>query len=94
MSLVQHPGVVLVKKRRWPWVVGAVAVALFALLTVGLGVIYPRVGESMIRKRVAKLATKIDREITIGKVDVSLGHVVIRDIAVRGPRDGDLPLVH
>ncbi len=91
---MQHPGVVLVKKRRWPWVVGAVAVALFALLTVGLGVIYPRVGESMIRKRVAKLATKIDREITIGKVDVSLGHVVIRDIAVRGPRDGDLPLVH
>lgn len=87
-------GVRLVTRRRWPWIAGGVAVAVFALVLVGFAVVYPRVGERMIRSRVDRMAKKLDREITIGKIDVSLGHVVMRDLAVHGPHDGDLPLVH
>jgi hypothetical protein len=67
---------------------------LFALVVIGLAVIYPRVAAHMIRARADRLAKKIDRTIDIGAIDVSLGRVVLRDLSVRGPLDGDLPLIH
>jgi hypothetical protein len=79
--------------RRW-WIFGGVVIGLFTVVVVGLAVIYPEVGEHMIRARAERLAKKLDRKIEIGAIDISLGHVVVRDIAVRGPNDGDLPLVH
>ena len=80
--------------RLW-WIAGWVLVGLFALAGVGLAVAYPKVGAYMIRHRFGdRLAAKLDRTIQIGSIDVRLGHAVLRDIAVRGPLDGDTPLVH
>jgi hypothetical protein len=87
-------GTRLLRGRRWPWIAGAVAIAVFLLVVLGLAVIYPKVAAHMIRGRAERLAKKVDRTITIGSIDVSLGHVVVRDIAVKGPLDGDLPLIH
>ena len=42
----------------------------------------------------AKLGAKLGREVRFGAIDVSLGHAVIRDLEIRGPHDGDTPLVH
>ncbi|MEO8840768.1 MAG: transglycosylase domain-containing protein [Kofleriaceae bacterium] len=67
---------------------------MFALIVIGLAVVYPKVAAHMIRVRADRLAKKLDRTIDIGSIDVSLGHVVVRDIAVHGPLDGDLPLLH
>ncbi|HET9991039.1 MAG TPA: hypothetical protein VFQ65_21050, partial [Kofleriaceae bacterium] len=95
-TMFPHPakGTRLHRTRRWPWIAGAVAIALFVLFVVGLTVIYPKVAAHMIRGRAERLANKLDRQIAIGSIDVSLGHVVVRDISVKGPLDGDLPLVH
>ncbi len=72
-----------------------VAATLCVLVVVGLTVVYPRVGASMIRdKASAKLAAKLGREVRFGTIEVSLGHAVIHDVEVRGPLDGDTPLVH
>src|SRR5690349_15301639 len=80
--------------RRW-WILGGVGVGLVLLTGLGLGVIYPKVGAYMIRSRVGdRLGARIDRKITFGSIDVTIGHAVLRDISVRGPNDGDLPLVH
>ncbi|MEO6776211.1 MAG: transglycosylase domain-containing protein [Kofleriaceae bacterium] len=87
-------GTRLPRTRRWPWIAGVVTVAVFALVVVGLTVVYPKVAAHMIRSRAERLATKLDRAISIGSIDVSLGHVVVRDLSVKGPLDGDLPLVH
>ncbi len=65
------------------------------VLALGLLVVYPRLGASMIRDQVrAKVTSKLGREITFGAIDVSLGHAVLRDVVIRGPNDGDTPLVH
>jgi hypothetical protein len=80
--------------RRW-LILGGVGAGLVLLTGLGLGVIYPKVGAYMIRSRVGdRLGTRIDRQITFGSIDVTIGHAVLRDISVRGPNDGDLPLVH
>ncbi len=80
--------------KRW-LVAGGIVIGLFALLMLGLGVIYPRVGAYMIRDKVGgRLAAKFGRNVTFGDIDVSLGHAVLRDIEIRGPLDGDMPLVH
>jgi hypothetical protein len=80
--------------RRWI-ITSAVALGLSVLVIVGLLVVYPRVGAWMIRDKVgAKLATKLGREVRFGSIDVSLGHAVLRDVEIRGPQDGDTPLVH
>ena len=79
--------------RRWV-IAGAVVAGLVAMVALGLLVVYPRVGAWMIRDKVgARLAEKLGREITFGSIDVSLGHATLRDVEVRGPRDGDQPLV-
>ena len=80
--------------RRW-LIAGGIGIGLLGIAALGLGVVYPRVGAYMVRKKLGgKLATKLGREVVIGQVDVSLGHAVVRDISIRGPLDGDTPLVH
>ncbi len=80
--------------RRW-LVAGAIGLGVIALVLIGLGVIYPYVGAYMIRHRITdKVATRLGRDVHFGRVDVSLGHAVIRDLEIRGPLDGDTPLFH
>ncbi len=80
--------------RRW-WIASSVAVGISLLLALGLLVIYPRVGASMIREKLgAKITSQLGREVRFGAIDVSLGRAVLRDVVIRGPHDGDTPLVH
>jgi hypothetical protein len=80
--------------RRW-LIAGGIAVGIVLVATLALTVVYPRVGVWAIRTKVAaKLADRLGREVRFGKIDVAIGHATIRDITIRGPLDGDLPLVH
>lgn len=80
--------------RRW-LIAGGVVVGLALLVLLALFVIYPRVGASMVRSKLtARLGSKLGREIRIGPIEVALGHATIRDLEIRGPHDGDTPLVH
>ena len=80
--------------RRW-LIAGAISLGVVLAATTGLAVVYPRVGAWMIRDKVgAKLAAKLGREVRMGSIEVKLGHVVIHGVDVRGPIDGDTPLVH
>ncbi|HEX4453747.1 MAG TPA: transglycosylase domain-containing protein [Kofleriaceae bacterium] len=80
--------------RRW-LIAGAVVLGFGALVIVALAVIYPKLGAYEIRKRLSeRLATKLGRTIDVGSIRVRLGHATIGDLSVRGPRDGDTPLVH
>ncbi len=81
-------------RRRW-LIAGGVVAGLGALLVVMLFVVYPRVGAKMIRSKVGdKLATKLGREVRMGRIDVTFGHAVLHDLEIRGEHDGDTPLVH
>jgi hypothetical protein len=77
-------------------VIAAAAVGVLAvLILISLFVVYPRVGARMIRAKVTdKLTAKLGREVRVGRVDVTFGHAVMRDLDIRGPNDGDTPLVH
>jgi hypothetical protein len=80
--------------RRW-LIAGAIGLGLVLSATVGLAVVYPRLGAWMIRTKVgAKLAQKLGRDVKMGSIEVVLGHVVIHGVDVRGPLDGDMPMVH
>jgi len=80
--------------RRW-MVLGALGGSLVALVLIGLFVVYPKVGARAIRTKLTdKLGGKLGRDVTVGSVDVSLGHATVRDIAIRGPGDADMPMVH
>lgn len=80
--------------RRWI-VTSAVAVGLSLLIAIGLLVVYPKVGAWAIREKAgARLAKKLGREVRFGAIDISIGHATLRDVEVRGPNDGDTPLVH
>src|SRR5689334_23256472 len=49
----------------------------------------------MIRSKVGgKLGARLGRDVQFGAIDVGLGHAAMRDVEVRGPLDGDTPLVH
>ena len=78
------------------WIITCVAaVSLCVLVGVGLLVVYPRLGAWMIRDKVGgKLAQRLGRGVHFGSIEVSLGHAVLRDVEIRGPHDGDTPLVH
>jgi hypothetical protein len=68
---------------------------LCVLLAIGLLVIYPRVGASKLREKLTdKLTAKLGRDVKMGTVEVWLGHATVRDLEIRGPNDGELPLVH
>jgi len=80
--------------RRW-LIAGVVSLVFVLAATIGLAVVYPRAGAWMIRTKVAsKLAAKLGREVRFGAIEVALGHVVLHDVEIRGPHDGDTPLVH
>jgi len=80
--------------RRW-LIAGAVSLGTVLTATIGLAVAYPRLGAWMIRDKAgAKLAHKLGREVRFGSIEVVLGHAVMRDVEIRGPLDGDTPLVH
>jgi hypothetical protein len=80
--------------RRW-LIAGSIGIGLLLAVVIGLGIIYPRVGAHMIRTRLGdKVAARTGRTMTFGNIDVSLGHAVLRDVNIRGPRDGAMPLVH
>ena len=80
--------------RRW-MIVGGIGAAFIALVAIALLVVYPKLGARMIRGKLTdKLGTKLGRTVSVGTIDVSLGHATIRDIDVRGPVDGDTPLLH
>jgi hypothetical protein len=79
--------------RKW-WIAGGIGIGVLFLLTVALAIVYPKVGAWQIRRRLGERVTKIGREIAFGSVDVSLGHAVLRGVDIRGPLDGDTPLVH
>jgi hypothetical protein len=80
--------------RRW-LVVGGIGATLLLLVVIGLGVVYPRIGARMIRDKVGgKVADQLGRKVTFGSINVSLGTAVLHDVEIRGPLDGDMPLVH
>ena len=88
-------------KVRRPWlrrrivIPVAVVVGLTLAVLLGLFVIYPRVGAGKIRSKLtSSLAKKLGREVRVGSIDFRLGHATIRNVDVRGPLDGDTPLVH
>ncbi len=79
---------------RWLVIVGVAMLVLTLLVTVGVAVVYPRVGASMVREQVrAKIRQKLGREATFASVEVRLGHATIRGMEIRGPLDSELPLV-
>jgi hypothetical protein len=80
--------------RRW-LIAGAISLGVVLGATLGLAVVYPRVGAWMIRSKAGdKLAQRLGRTVRFGAIDVGIGHAVMRDVEVRGPLDGDTPLVH
>ncbi len=83
-------------RKRPRWVIPVAVVAgLCVVASVLLLVVYPRVGAAMIREKLGgRLATKLGREVRFGAIDVRLGHATLRDLEIRGPADGDTPLVH
>ena len=87
---MQIPGL----SRRW-LIAGAISLGVVLGATIGLAVVYPRVGAWMIRSKTGdKLAQRLGRTVRFGAIDVAIGHAVMRDVEVRGPLDGDTPLVH
>jgi hypothetical protein len=90
MSHMQIPGL----SRRW-LIAGAVGLGVVLGATIGLAVVYPRVGAWMIRAKAGgKLAQRLGRTVRFGAIDVAIGHAVMRDVEIRGPLDGDTPLLH
>ncbi len=85
-----------VKRSRKRWLIPVIAMGvLCTAVVIGLLVIYPRIGARMVREKVTeKLGAKLGRDVKMGAVEVSLGHATIRDLEIRGPNDGELPLVH
>src|SRR5690349_13285436 len=80
--------------RRW-LIAGAVSLGVVVGALLALFVVYPKVGAGMIGSRAgARLAARIGREVRFGPIQVRLGHAVLRDVELRGPLDGDTPLVH
>ncbi|HMG56011.1 MAG TPA: hypothetical protein VK601_21080, partial [Kofleriaceae bacterium] len=80
--------------RRW-LIAGAVSLGVVLVATIGLAVVYPRVGAWVIRSKVGgKLAQRLGRDVRFGAIEVAIGRAVMRDVEVRGPLDGDTPLIH
>jgi hypothetical protein len=80
--------------RRWV-ITGAVSLGVVLTATIALAVVYPRIGAWMIRSRVGdRIGTRLGRDVRFGAIDVGIGHAVMRNVEIRGPLDGDTPLVH
>jgi hypothetical protein len=89
-------GTSVARPRRRRWVIaGAIVGGLTVLTLVGLFVVYPALGARMIRGKLeSRLGAKLGRAISVGTIDVKLGHAVVHDLEVRGPADHEAPLVH
>jgi hypothetical protein len=72
----------------------ALGLGTLALAALALVVAYPRIGAWKIRRELARMGGKLGRDVRVGRIDVAFGHVVLRDLDVRGPLDGETPLVH
>lgn len=85
----------LSRRLRRALVIAGVVIATLAVLSViALWVAYPRVGRWMVESKVVpRLEAKLGRDVTIGAIEIDHGHAVLRDVRVRGPLDGDEPLV-
>jgi hypothetical protein len=82
------------RSRRW-LIAGAIGLGVVVSAAIALFVVYPRVGAAMVRTKLcATLAGKLGREVRVGSIEVALGHAVVHDLEIRGPLDGDTPLVH
>src|SRR3954468_10313688 len=80
--------------RRW-LIAGAISLGAVAIVTLGLAVVYPRVGAWIIRSKVGgKGAARLGRDVRFGAIEVRIGHARMRDGELRGPLDGATPLVH
>src|SRR5438046_2609015 len=80
--------------RRW-LIAGAIGLGAIALVVIVLGIVYPRIGAWMIRRRAdEQIAKKLGRDVKFGRIDVSIGHATLHDVDIRGPLDGDTPLLH
>ncbi len=80
--------------RRW-LVAGALSLGIALTMAVTLAVVYPRLGAWVIRAKAgAKLSARFGREVRFGTIDVAIGRAVLRGVEIRGPLDGDTPLVH
>src|SRR3954447_13896775 len=68
-SLMRIPGL----SRRW-LIAGAISLGVVLGATIGLAVVYPRVGAWMIRSKVGgKLAQRLGRSVRFGAIDVAVG---------------------
>lgn len=82
-------------RRRWLLVGGACVVGLALLVAGGALLVFGPLGEWAVRDKVVpRLEARTGRDIEIGSIDVSRGRVILRDLVVRGPADGDEPLAH
>ena len=80
--------------RRALTIAGASVGALVLLGVLGFYVVYPWAGRWMIEEKVVpRLEAKLGRDVSIGAIEIDHGHAVLRDVRVRGPADGDEPLV-
>jgi hypothetical protein len=80
--------------RRHLVIAGGVVGGLLVLGLLAFYVVYPRVGKWMVESKVVpKLEAKLGRDVTIGSIEIDHGHAVLRDVRVKGPDDGDEPLV-
>jgi hypothetical protein len=80
--------------RRW-LIAGGIGLGFLLVVSIALGIVYPRIGAWMIKTRVGdKIAARTGRKVSFGSIDVTLGHATLRGIEIRGPRDGAMPLVH
>jgi hypothetical protein len=96
MRSAMLPGGTVARRASRGWLIaGSLVLAVVALAAISLALIYPRVGAWMVRKQLSeRVASRLGRDVHAGKIEISLGHLVIRDLEVRGPLDGDTPLVH
>jgi hypothetical protein len=75
-------------------IAGGVVGGLLLVGVLGLYVVYPRVGRWMVESKVVpRLEAKLGRDVTIGSIEIDHGHAVLLDVRVKGPADGDEPLV-
>ncbi len=83
------------RPRRLWIVLGAIVASLVSLASLGLWVVYPRVGEWYVRTRVLpRLEHKLGVKLHAGPMSIRLGHATLYAVEVESPVDGPAPLAH
>ncbi len=80
---------------RWLKLGGAIALGLAVALAAGFYLFYPDIAAWAIRSKVLnRVEKRLDRQVRAGQISVTRdGRAVLRDVVVRGPDDGEAPLV-